>query len=48
MPLAASKAHFFLLESYVNLSVLHTYLIDHSQLGFFRANETNNWKKLTG
>ena len=25
---------------------IHTYLIDHSPLGLFRANETNNWNEL--
>ena len=28
------------------MSALHTNIIDHSPLGLFRANETNNWNKL--
>ena len=28
------------------LQYIHTYLIDHSPLGLFMANETNNWNKL--
>ena len=37
----------WLFDSYRKRQVrLHTYLIDHSPLGLFRANETNNWNKL--
>ena len=31
---------------FIHYTYIHTYLIDHSPLGLFRANETNNWNEL--